>query len=65
MFWFCYGYGGKLEQRLVRGRMSAIDYQAILTEADIVGNGELLCGENFTFQQDNASIHAVALLLVL
>lgn len=61
MIWCGFGYGGKLELQILRGRVTAIAYQNMLQNLNLEENGELIGGGDFVFQQDNASPHAVRL----
>jgi hypothetical protein len=55
MLWGCFGMnGGRLA--VVSGRMNAEDYTELL-ETELLPFGVDLGGENWVFQQDNASIH--------
>lgn len=64
MLWCGFGFGGKFDMKLVRGRINALGYQQMLQEVDLVNNGELFAGENFVFQQDNAPPHAVRNVII-
>lgn len=61
MMWCAFGYGGKFSLKIVRGRVTALAYQRMLQEVNIVENGEVIGGDGFVFQQDNAPPHAVSL----
>lgn len=57
MIWAGFSTGGKTELALVPQKMNSIVYIELL-EAMMIEKEEELCGENFIFQQDNASIHS-------
>lgn len=65
MMWCGFAYGGKLELKIIRGRINAAAYCQMLEEVDLVENGGLIGGDDFIFQQDNAPIHSVTLFLIL
>jgi hypothetical protein len=58
MVWGAFGYGGKLDLQICRGRMNAIGYQQLLENVNLIENGSLIAGENFIFQHDNAPPHS-------
>ena len=57
MIWGGFSYVGKLPLAWISTKTKACDYIEML-EISLVEYGEELMGENFVFQQDNASIHA-------
>lgn len=59
MMWCGFGYGGKFNLHVMRGRVTALRYQEMLHEINLVEEGTLFAGEGFTFQQDNAPPHSV------
>lgn len=59
MFWGAFAYGGTLPLKECRGRMNAPAYQELLRSVNLLDNGELIAGEHFVFQQDNAPCHSV------
>ncbi len=65
MMWCAFGYGGKFNLHVLRGRVNAIGYQEMLEQVDLVENGELIAGEGFVFQQDNAPPHSVRYILFI
>ena len=65
MVWGAFGFGGCLPLMECRGNMTALRYQDLLQRVNLEDNGELVGGEGFTFQQDNAPIHYVSLILLL
>jgi hypothetical protein len=56
MIWAAFGWNGVSDVVFVDGRMNAAGYQNILQE-HLLPAGATLGGSNWTFQQDNASIH--------
>ena len=63
MLWLAFEFGGKFNLQVVEGRMNAVQYQRLLTEANIVENGVMIGGEQFIFQQDNTPHHSVSSFL--
>lgn len=53
------GGGGKSEIVFIDGRMNAQRYQEML-EAQLIGIGAQIGGQDWIFQQDNAPIHSAA-----
>jgi hypothetical protein len=56
MVWAAFGYGGKSSIVFLNGRQNSQDYVRVL-ENHLLPVGEQICGPNWIFQQDNASIH--------
>ena len=48
---------GKFKLHFVRGQPKAADYVNMLNELSIATEGRRLCGEEWIFQQNNATIH--------
>ena len=48
---------GKFKLQFVSGRQKAVNYVKILKDLSLTQEGHHLCGEEWTFQQDNAAIH--------
>ena len=63
MLWLAFGLGGKFNRKVVEGRMNAVQYQRLLTQANIVENGVMIGGEKLISQQGNAPPHSVSSLL--
>lgn len=57
MVWGAFCYNGVLPLVKISTRMNSADYQEVLSEGLLPFAGNL-AGENYIFQQDNASIHA-------
>ncbi len=60
MVWAAFGFDGKSEIVLLNGRQNSADYIQVLTEY-LLPVGEEIGGEEWLFQQDNASIHTSAM----
>lgn len=56
MVWAGFSAQGKTDIVFVHSRMNSEKYKNLLKD-QLAIYGELLCGENYTFQHDNASIH--------
>ena len=52
---------GKLELKFVSGRQKAADYVKMYNDLSLEQEGCRLCGEECTFQQDNAALHNVSI----
>ncbi len=57
MVWASFGWNRKSDLVFITGRMDSTKYQKML-EDNLLLFGPLMAGENWTFQQDNASVHA-------
>ncbi|KFM63293.1 Transposable element Tc3 transposase, partial [Stegodyphus mimosarum] len=57
MTWGCFAYSGVGSIAFVSGRMNSQGYQNLLRN-HLLPNAECLAGENWKYQQDNASIHS-------
>lgn len=57
MVWAGFSAQGKTDIVFVHSRMNSEKYKNLLKD-QLATYGELLCGENYTFQHDNAPIHA-------
>jgi transposase len=56
MIWAGFGWNGKTDMAFIDGRMNASGYQTMLEEY-LLPKGVEIGGQNWMFQQDNASIH--------
>jgi len=56
MIWACFGWNGKSDIVLIKGRSKALDYQNML-EDHLLTVAEEIGGLHWQFQQDNAPIH--------
>ncbi len=56
MVWAAFGFGGKTAIVFLNGRQNSQDYVRTL-EQHLLPQGEQICGPNWIYQQDNASIH--------
>ena len=56
MLWGCISFQGVGSLHRIRGRLNSEDYQAILGDV-MLPDARRLVGEDFIFQQDNATIH--------
>lgn len=56
MVWGAFCFNGVLPLMKISTRMNSENYQKVLSDS-LLENAELLAGENWIFQQDNASIH--------
>ena len=63
MLWLAFGCGGKFNVQVVEERMNAVQYQRLLTQANIVESGVMIGGEQLIFQQDNAPPHSASYFL--
>lgn len=57
MVWGAFSSKGTMELQIVHGRQTAADYITMLQNANLVTEGQRLCGDGWVFQQDNAAIH--------
>lgn len=55
MIWGAFSFNGKMELQVVQGRQTATGYVDMLQRASLLTEG--LCGNDWVFQQDNATIH--------
>ncbi len=60
MVWAAFSYDGKSEIVFLNGHQNSADYIQVLTEY-LLPAGEEIGGEEWLFQQDNASIHTSAM----
>ena len=56
MLWGCISFQGVDSLHRIRGRLNSEDYQQILGDV-MLPDARRLVGEDFIFQQDNATIH--------
>ena len=56
MVWGGFGYGGKTDLVMIEGHLNSDKYQKML-QGNLIASGSTICGDNWKFQQDNASIH--------
>lgn len=57
MVWGAFCYNGTLPLMTITARMNSSDYIKMLGDVHLKEAARSLCGNNFLFQQDNASIH--------
>lgn len=57
MIWGAFSFNGTCELAFVNERMDSDRYQEML-QTHLLNAGPEICGPNWTFQQDNASIHS-------
>lgn len=62
MVWGGFGYGGKTELVFLEGRVDSEQYVDVLKN-HLLRAGKKICGKNWIFQQDNASVHTSKLTL--
>ena len=58
MLWSCISFQGEGSLHCIRGRLNSEDYQQILGDV-MLPDARCLVGEDFIFQQDNATIHTL------
>jgi len=58
MVWASFGWNRKSDLVFITGRIDFTKYQKVL-EDNLLHFGSFMAGENWIFQQDNASIHAL------
>ncbi|CAJ1077705.1 unnamed protein product [Xyrichtys novacula] len=61
MIWGAFSCNGTVELQVVQGRQTAAGYVEMLQQASLTTEGPRLCGNDWVFQQDNATIHNVRL----
>uniref|UniRef100_A0A3P9BZJ1 Tc1-like transposase DDE domain-containing protein n=1 Tax=Maylandia zebra TaxID=106582 RepID=A0A3P9BZJ1_9CICH len=55
--WGAFSFGGSLELQDVQVHQTAAGYIQMLQRASLMTEGPNLCGNNWVFQQDNATVH--------
>uniref|UniRef100_A0A3Q4I5Z6 Tc1-like transposase DDE domain-containing protein n=1 Tax=Neolamprologus brichardi TaxID=32507 RepID=A0A3Q4I5Z6_NEOBR len=55
--WGAFSFSGTTELQKVQGRQTAADYVQMLQRAFLMTEGPRLCGNDWVFQQDNATVH--------
>uniref|UniRef100_A0A3B4XWE3 Tc1-like transposase DDE domain-containing protein n=1 Tax=Seriola lalandi dorsalis TaxID=1841481 RepID=A0A3B4XWE3_SERLL len=61
MIWGAFSLNGTMELQVVQGRQTAAGYVEMLQRATFMTEGPRLCGNDWVFQQDNATIHSARL----
>ena len=56
MIWGAFGYNGTTNLAILKGRQCSKNYQDTLND-NLLPVAEDICGQNWTFQNDNAPIH--------
>uniref|UniRef100_A0A3Q2UXP4 Tc1-like transposase DDE domain-containing protein n=1 Tax=Haplochromis burtoni TaxID=8153 RepID=A0A3Q2UXP4_HAPBU len=57
MVWGTFSVSGTMELQEVQGRQTAAGYVQVLQRASHMTEGHRLCGNDWVFQQDNATVH--------
>jgi len=60
MVYGAFAYGGKLPLIKIRGYLKSSSYTQMLQQADLKNSAELIAGDNFYYQHDNATCHTVS-----
>lgn len=60
MVWAAFGYHGKSPMCFISHKMNSEKYVELLDDV-LINFGEIILGDNWTFQQDNAAIHNAAI----
>ena len=55
--WGAFSYRGTIELQILQGHLNAAGYIGMLERSSFFTEGARLCGEEWIFQLDNATIH--------
>ncbi|CAJ1053035.1 unnamed protein product [Xyrichtys novacula] len=57
MIWGAFSFNETMELQVVQGRQTAAGYGEMLQRASLMTDNPRLCGNDWVFQQDNATVH--------